>query len=103
MLYNNPHTRPTCCYPQGRGRPQTVLLPRAVVAVSLQGEPYIRVLHLRLKSVWCATRKPFSLLHALSGPRHAAGSAEWPIALLLPACSGGRMGCRHHCRFALAT
>ena len=30
-----------------------------------------------------------ALLRAMGGPRRAAGSAEWPIALLMPACSGG--------------
>ena len=49
----------------------------------------IRLLHLQLHLLLCATHQPFSLLHALGGPRRAAGSAEWPIARLPPACRAG--------------
>ena len=49
----------------------------------------IRLLHLQLHLLLCATRQPWRVLHALGGPRRAAGSAEWPIARLPPACSAG--------------
>ena len=51
----------------------------------------IRLLHLQLHLLLCATHQLFSLLHALGGPRRAAGSAEWPIARLppAPACRAG--------------
>ena len=62
----------------------------------------IWLLHLLLYLLLCATRryapkghtrqsisKISSLLRTLGGPRRAAGSAECPIARLLPACSGG--------------
>ena len=50
----------------------------------------IRLSHLLLHLLLCTMRQPFSLLHALGCPRRTAGSAEWLIALLPPACSGGR-------------
>ena len=53
----------------------------------------IRLLHLQLHLLLCATRQPWlvPVLHA-GGPRHAASSAESPIARLLPACSAGLGG-----------
>ena len=54
----------------------------------------IGLLHLELHLLFCVTRQPYSLLHALGGPRRAAGSAEWSIARLPPArSSGGRAAC----------
>ena len=37
---------------------------------------------LQMHLLFCATRQPFSLFHALGNPRRAAGSEEWPIARL---------------------
>ena len=83
MLCNNPHAQ--------------VLLPAgpapaadSTAAAHRGGCQFagIRLLHL-LHLLLCATYQPCSLLHAPGGPRRSAASAEWPIAWLPPACSGG--------------
>ena len=48
-----------------------------------------RLLHMLLHLLFCSTRQPFSLLRKLGSLRRTAGSAEWPIIRLPPACSGG--------------
>ena len=86
MLYNNPHAQ--------------LLLPSwpaqaadSDSAVAARRGEYqfagVWFLHLLLHLLLCSTRQPFSLLHAPGCPRRVAGSAEWPISQLQPACSGG--------------
>ena len=63
----------------------------SAVASRYQGCQFagIWLLCLQLHLLLCSTRKPWRVLHAMGSPRRAAGSAEWPIAQLTPACSGG--------------
>ena len=84
MLYNNSNTQ--LLLPAG-----PVQAADSTATVRHRGCQFagIRLLHLQLHLLLCSTRQQFNLLHALGGPRHAVGSAEEPIALLPPACSGG--------------
>ena len=81
MLYNNPRVQ--LLLPAGPAQAK-----EGAVAARSGGCQFagIRLLHLQLHLLLCATRQPWRALHALGGPRRAAGSAEWPIARLPPAC-----------------
>ena len=84
MLYKKPHAQ--LLLPAGPA-PATG---RAVAARSWGCQfAGIRLLHPQLHLLLCATRQSWRVLHALGGPRRAAGSAEWPIARLPPAYSAG--------------
>ena len=95
MLYNNHHAQ--LLLPSG-----PVPATDSAVTARSEGSQFvgIRLLHLQLHLLLCATRQLFSLLPALGGPRRAEGSAEWPIARLQ---QWWRKGCRDDSRFAFAS
>ena len=73
MLYNNPHAQ--LLLPAGPAPAADSAVAARSGRCQIAG---IRLLHLQMHLLFCATRQPFSLLHALGGPRRAAGSAESP-------------------------
>ena len=76
MLYNSPHAQ--LFLPAWPALAAESALPRAVGAESLQGWFILSAAAFLV----VRTRQPFSLFHALSDPRRAAGSTEWPISWL---------------------
>ena len=91
MLYNNPYAQQLQPAGQASAADSAAAARRGgcqFLGIRLLHDLHLP-LHLLLCSWHCATRQPFGLLHALSCPRRAAGSAEWPIARQPPACSGG--------------
>ena len=81
MLYKNPHAQ--LLLPAGPAPAKGSTVAARSGGCQFAG---IRFLHLQLHLLVCSTRQPWRVLHALGGPRRAAGSAEWPIARLPPAC-----------------
>ena len=101
ILYNYPHAQ--LLLPSGPAKAAD-----SAVAARRGGCQFagIGFLHLPLHLPLCATRQQFSLLHILGGHRRAAGSAEWPIAQLLPGSARvqlWRKGCKHDSRFTFAS
>ena len=87
MQYSNPHAQlPLPSWPA-----PTTVSGRSATAAHHGGCQFagIGLLHQQLHLLLCATRQPFSLLHALGCPKRCG--ANRPVAAVLPACCcGGR-------------